>query len=151
MADERNLIDPTAGMEEAELQRYLKKKKIMKIAILVLVVICFAGMIYGAITQAPGAGEVTVTIEVRYSETLNPFAYFVHVPEGASLKEALLKTEMITLTEDGAAILSVEDITVNPNEGESWQITSREETLSTGLDDTLIHEDTHFELIFTAA
>ena len=135
------------------LHRYLRRKRNLKICIIVLAVIAAAGMIVGAIVQAPAPGEITVTLEVRYSPTANPFAYFVHIPAGGSLKDALLESGMITGADgaDGFVVRQVGDILADPDKGEYWTITSYEEAVDTPPESLQIEKDTHFELIFNSA
>ncbi len=151
MDDEQKLKSLELPTDAEALRRYEMRRRILRALIVILSVIVVVGMVYGAVTQAPAPGEVTVTLEVRYSAVGNPFAYFVQVPEGSSLKDALLASGMVTGvdSENGFIVQTVGDIQLNPDKGESWRITRHEETLTTTPEDTLIQEDSHFELVLT--
>ena len=106
MDDEQKLKSLELPTDAEALRRYEMRRRILRALILVLSIIVLVGMVYGAVTQAPAPGEVTVTLEVRYSALSNPFAYFVNVPIGSSLKDALLESGMISGTdgEDGFTV-----------------------------------------------
>ena len=127
------------------------KRRILLAIIIVTSVIAVLGIIFGAITQAPKDGEVTVTLEVRYSTVGSPYAYFVHVPIGASLKDALLATEAIRGEDSpqGYQVHTVGDIQADLAAGQQWRITNYEQPLTDTPENVQIQEDTHFELVLT--
>lgn len=151
MEDEQKLKSLEEPSDVEALRRYEMRRRILQAVIVILCIIVTVGLIYGAVTQAPAPGEVTVTLEVRYSSQGNPFAYFVHVPVGASLKDALLETGMITGEDgpEGFVVRQVGDLQADLEGGQSWRITSFEEALDAPPEEVLIQEDQHFELVLT--
>ncbi len=126
-------------------------KKVLIIGLITLAVLLAAfAAVYFLVIDKPIAGEKDITVEIIHSDATEKT---VEISTDAEyLRQALEEKDLIEGTESeeyGMFVLTVDGETVNGDKQEWWCFTQAGETLTTGVDDTLIEDGDQFEITFS--
>ncbi len=127
------------------------KKTIIAVAVLLVLVIGAIVAWYVLRPAAPPApeGQITVTVEVTHGD--KSVKEFTIVTTAENLRGALEQENLIQGDEGqyGLFVKTVDGETVNGDNQEWWCFTNSGEVMMTGVDDTLIADGDHYEIVFT--
>ena len=95
------------------------------------------------------ADEVTITVSVTHADGSEK--EFVITTEALNLREALEQENLVQGDESeyGLFVTTVDGETVDGSKMEWWCFTKGGEMMMTGVDDTLIADGDHYEIVFT--
>lgn len=118
-------------------------------AAVLLVLVAVFYLVYAQLVEKPTEGAKQISVEIVFDEKTSRTAQIQ--TDAEYLKEALEEVGLIAGTESeyGFFITEVDGKEADSTKEEWWALSKDGQMLTTGVSDTPIHDQDHFELVFT--